>query len=538
MRNLFLYIIRRNAGILCALLFVFVSFSLKAQIFQTQRYEKKHKGSDEYYHLISLKETGLALLRERDKYEGNKRLWEITILDTALHEKKSVEYYIEERFPMVGYEVAPQRLYMLYRTGENSRNSFRLIEIDTDNGVEISRHEIKPEVDFKITHFIKVGLSVALGGYVSDEPAILLYHLNDKNIKVVPGFFQKDNQLVDLRANQNQTFNTVLIDRISRAEQKVVFKTFDESGKLLLDDVVAIDNNHSLQANISSTLQREELMVFGTWGDRQGKQSSGFFSLPVDPFSDQKIKYFHLGSLEHFLDYLNPKKAQRIKENTKNDVEAGKKPSYAAYVMPYKIEEHKDGYLLLAEVYNPVNNSNPYYSTPFGNSYNTNPFYYYNPFWPAYFPGMRTYRPYYFNNNNVKNSNEVKTLSSVVLAFDGKGDLIWDQSIKLDDIEKPSLEQVADYYYDGSALSLVYKKESELKFKSVNFSDGSVSEAVEKIKLNDPLDEIRSEKESEGGLMHWVNNTFFIWGYQTIRNQSNKDDRVRDVFYINKVVVR
>ena len=53
---------------------------------------------------------------------------------------------------------------------------------------------------------------------------------------------------------------------------------------------------------------------------------------------------------------------------------------------------------------------------------------------------------------------------------------------------------------------------------------------------SDPADDIRSEKDYEGGVRQWYNNTFYVWGYQTIRNVT-KDDRVRDVFYINKVVV-
>jgi hypothetical protein len=66
--------------------------------------------------------------------------------------------------------------------------------------------------------------------------------------------------------------------------------------------------------------------------------------------------------------------------------------------------------------------------------------------------------------------------------------------------------------------------------------DGAAKESSQKIRLSDPADEIRSENESEDGIKHWTGNTFYMWGYQTIRNV-HKDDRVRDVFYINKVVV-
>jgi hypothetical protein len=82
----------------------------------------------------------------------------------------------------------------------------------------------------------------------------------------------------------------------------------------------------------------------------------------------------------------------------------------------------------------------------------------------------------------------------------------------------------------------MYKKESELKLKVIGLEDNQVSENTIKVKTSDPQDEIRSDKEFEGGVRQWMPGSFFVWGYQTIKN-TTKADRVRDVFYINKVVV-
>lgn len=515
--------------------FVIACMPSYAQVTQTHRFEKLKKSNDEFFSIISLKEEGLALLREKNKFSGSKQLWEVLFLDTALQERKTLELEINQRHPLVGYEHIKNHLYLLYRTGETNKNSLELIDLDIENGSENARFEIKPELDFKLTHFSKVGSNMVLGGYVSNEPAILLFNMGSKNITVVPGFFQKDNELVDLRVNQNQTFNTVLIDRSSRSERKLVFRTFDETGKLLLEDIVPIDEDRALQTSISSTLEREDLMILGTWGERQGKQSMGFFSLPVDPFGEQKINYLYFGELDHFVDYQNPKRAQKIKERTHQDVVEGRKPPYSAYVMPFKLEEHPEGFLLLAEVYHPSSNINPYYNSPYSSPYYSNP-YYYNPFWPGYYPGMRMYRPYSYG-NNVKNADEIRTYESSLIAFDPAGKKIWDHSIKLDEIKRPSLEQLSDYFYYNGTVYFIYKKESELNVKTIVISDGTASENKQKIRLSDPTDELRSENEQEDGVKHWVGNSFYVWGYHTIRNV-HKEDRVRDVFYINKVVAK
>ena len=525
--------IRAHAVFLAALLFSLTSY---AQISQPHRFEKQQKNSDDYYNIISLKENGLALYRERDKYKASNQIWELTLLDTTLQERSLVELEIKERYKLIGYEVTPDYLYFLYRTGETTKNDFELIEVDIrGSGKETIRYQIKPELDFKLTHFIKAGSNFVFGGYVSNEPAVVLYELPSKQLRVIPGFFQKDTELVDLRTNVNQTFNTVVIDRGSKDNRKLILRTFDDTGKQLLEDVVPIDEQKSLQTGITSALQREDLAIIGTWGERNSKQSVGFYFLEVNPFQEQKIKYVDFGQLTHYLDYVNPKRAERLKQNSQDDATAGRIPNYTNYVMPFAVSEYPQGFLLLAEVYSPVSNVNPYYNSP----YYYNP--YYNPYgyspYGFYYPGLsRMYRPYAYNNNN-RSTNDIRTHATALLSFGSDGKINWDHSIKLDEIKMPGIEQVTDFCLVDNQLYFLYRKESELMFKAIGIEDGEAVESKIKVQTSDPADEIRSEKELEGGVRQWSSNTFYVWGYQTIRN-TTKEDRIRDVFYINKVVVK
>ena len=513
------------------------SFHLaQGQISQTQRYERQQKNSDDYFNVISLKEEGLALFRERDKYKGSNKVWELILLDTALSEKSTLELEVNGRYKMIGYEVAPGQMYFLYRTGETTKNDFELIEVGLkDKIAETARYQIKPELDFKLTHFIKAGKNFIFGGYVNNEPAIILFELPTKHIRVIPGFFQKDTELVDLRTNQNQTFNTVLVDRSTKENRKFVLRTFDEAGKQLLEDVVPIEDGKSLQTGITSTLQREDLAVIGTWGERNSKQSVGFYFLDVNPFQEQPIKYLDFGQLNHYLDYLPSKRVERLKQNSQDDAKAGRIPNYMNYVTPFTVAEYQKGFILLAEVYTPVSSTSPYYSNP----YYYNP--YYNPygFYPSgfYYPGLsRMYRPYMYN-SGARNTNEIRTNATAVISFSSDGKVNWDHSIKLDEMKMPGLEQVSDYLMKNDQLYFLYKKESDLKLKVVSLQDGQALENSIKVKTNDPIDEIRSEKEFEGGVRQWLPDAFYVWGYQTIRN-STQEDRMRDVFYIIKVVVK
>jgi hypothetical protein len=520
--------------LLAACLLTEISFS---QISQPHRYEKKQKGSDDYFTIIPAMDEGLVLLRSKDKYNGNKNIWELIYLDTALRETRSLEFEVSNKNNLAGYEYVKGELYLLYRIGDTNKNSLELIQF-TMSGVEVARFEISPELDFKLTHFNKAGPNIVLGGYVSKEPVILIYELATKLIRVVPGFFQKENELVDLRINQNQTFNTVIIDRSAKSEKKIVFKTFDTHGKMLLDDIVAIDDIKSLQSCLTSTLERDELMVLGTWGDRQAKQSVGFFTLVIDPFHDQKINYINFSTLDHFMDYMKPARAKRIKESTEKDIQAGRNPDFANYVMPFRMEENKKGFFVLAEVYTQSGGTsqlnNPYVNPMYGTM---SPYLYnlYMPYSSFYYPRM--YRPYYYNGSQ-KSAFEFQTTEAVLLAIDADGKLLWDQSMEIEDVKRSALEQTSEFYYSGQDVVFFYKApENELRIKTIDLDNTDVSTNTEKLRLLDPQDEFRSER-NESGLKKWYGNAFYVWGYQTIRNLKNKEDRVRDVFYVNKIVVK
>ena len=87
-------------------------------------------------------------------------------------------------------------------------------------------------------------------------------------------------------------------------------------------------------------------------------------------------------------------------------------------------------------------------------------------------------------------------------------------------------------------MHFLYKNESELRIKTINLGDQEVKETTEKIKLTNSTDEIRSEREQIGSVKHWFGKNFYVWGYQSIRNNASTEDKSRQVFYINKVVAR
>jgi len=514
---------------LATLLFV-TCLNALSQIQQPNRFEKEVKFNDTDFTVISLKTDGLAVIREKNDYKSGNQIWEVILLDTALQGSEPIEFEIDDHYHLAGYEHSAGHAYFLFTESE-IRGYMTLVAINIKTK-HVDHYEIKPEINLRLTQFSKVGENFVYGGFVNRESAVLLFNPASDNLKVVPGFFQKESELVDMRVNENQTFNTILIDRGDHSNKKIVFKTFDASGKQILEDITTIDEDIVLQTSMSSTLEREDLIILGTWGKVNSKQATGFYSLPINPFTEQKIKRIHFGTLTHYLDYLKPKKAASIKLKSSTAIEAGRIPDFTDYVMPFKIVEHANGFLLLAESYNPTSTSNQTVpNLPYGYNPYTSPY-------GGYYPTRGVYSPYPTSyGNNVQNSEEIKTVESVVVAFDGSGTVLWDYSLPLTNIKMESLEQVCDFALIERNIHFLYKNESELKIKTINLDDQEVAESTEKIQLSQPLEEIRSESEQVGTVKHWFGNNFYVWGYHSVRNRASNADKTRQVFYINKVVV-
>jgi hypothetical protein len=388
-------------------------------------------------------------------------------------------------------------------------------------------------LDFKLTHFTVVGNSAVFGGYVTRQTAVLLYEMATDHVRVVPGFFVENTELLDLKANRNATFNALLVERGNREKKLLLLKTFDESGLLLLEDEIEVDSGKTILAGTTSTLEHDELLLAGTWGQGNTKQAIGLFAVLVDPFSKQPIRYFDFAELGHFLDYMPPKRAMKIKNKAERRRQAGKPLVYRTNLHVIKMEESAKGFVLLSEIYNPAVNAN--YSS--WNSYYSP---YYNPYGYGYYPyGFNPMMNRYYNSpyspyGSPGRNTDVTVLHSSLVVFDRQGKLVEDFGFRFE-AKLPVLEQVSDFIASKKFIQF-YKKEKEI-YLSTNWEDGNPAEQdTLKIQLKSPEGIVRREAGDEGGVRYWFGPYIYVWGYETIKNKAQQSSEpVRYVYYVNKV---
>ncbi len=502
-----------------------------AQVSQTARWEQELKNSSNHYTLIPMGSQGIALVHDKQKYEAGKHVWEIIALDTLLQEKWTQEISVDNRYNFIGHDFRDGFVYFLFRYGETDSGDLKVLKMgDGKDGVET--HSYDPQLSIKLTHFNVIESKAILAGYLSSEPAILLFDLENDQGRIVPGLFVKSTQLLDVRVNTNNTFNIVLSESPSKANKKLVIKTFDHTGTLLLDDAIGVEGNKTILSAVTSTLSRDELLIAGTWTEGVNQQAAGFYSVTVDPYNEQKINYYDFPQLSHFLEYLSPKRQAKTKSKADRKRAQGKVPDFRVAASPVRIEETTDGFLFFLEAHSSTTEPSQY------NRYNGYPFSG-MPYPYGFYPGAgypyRLYNSPYFYNPAFNNSGavEVKMLQASVVVLDAKGAWLADHGRKLDEIKKPTADQISDFLYHNNKVAILSAKEKELVWQ-ISQSDGvPLVNEKKTIRLQLATEAIRSD-DDDATVRHWFGSQMIVYGYQTIKNPEKGN---RDVFFINKVTV-
>src|ERR1700759_1018866 len=104
--------------LLTTIAFSFFCVAAFSQITQVGRFEAEQKSSDASWTIISMKEKGIALVRDRNKFLNNEKAFEIRILDSLLHEVSRTEVGVSSRMSLIGYEYTGDYVYVLLRSGD------------------------------------------------------------------------------------------------------------------------------------------------------------------------------------------------------------------------------------------------------------------------------------------------------------------------------------------------------------------------------------------------------------------------------------
>ena len=462
-----------------------------------------------------MKDQGIVLFREIEKDDNFKEdTWEVIHVDTALNVKSTRNYTIDAKSDLNGYEIRDQYLYLLYRMGPYQKDDFKILKIEMNTG-DVQHFDIKQIVPITLSEFTIVGNAALLGGYVNYRPALIHYDFGEQKIKVLPGIYRNNSELIEVNVNEeNRTFNVILTEKTRDRRATVGVKSFNEKGELLTNFQLEPKPNTSLLYGRSTKFNNSHQMVIGTYAIKKSNYSRGIYIAKFDAEGQEDITYFNFADLQNFFSYMRAKREARIKKKIERRKIEGKKLRFNYRFLVHNLIEDDDGkYLMIGEAFYPKYNSNGY---------------------GGYFGGGFVRGAGRYQRNLAFEG--FKYTHAVVIAFDKLGKLLYDNSFEINDVLSYDLEQFVNVSVEDDRLVLLYVYENVIRSKLVQADEVLEGKSFDEIALNFEEDVAKNPDSEFGGLELWYDNKFFAYGVQKIKNLTGQSVKLnREVFFVNKI---
>jgi hypothetical protein len=499
-------------GALILFLLIFIS-SAQAQIDQPGRFEIELDIFDDEFYVLSGEEQGLLVYKPLKVFDGKNQLWKFIKLDTTLQVQWERDFYINQTHVYRGFDYSGSNFSLLYQITEKSSLDLLLLQLDEFNG-DTSMHRIKNLVRLELDQFEMNPEAAVIAGYYNTDPVVIHYDLKAKKSKVLPGIYGHKTELAHVRVDDDY-INILLTARTFDNSNTLTLKTYDPEGNYLDSYTFQPANDVGLVFGRVAKLDIEGSLICGTYGSRKSDFSRGLFIANHSEESKQEIRYFNYADLDNFFTYLKAKRQKRISEKITRKKVKGKKVKFNYRLLVHDIMKNGDEYIMLGEAFYPKYNSYGTYS-PYSSSYGS---YSGRNYMPPSFAGYRY-------------------THAVVIGFNEKGEILWDNSFQISDILSFQLEQFVHADVRDDKIVLLYLYENEIRTKIISGSEVVEGRSFNNMRLTFEDDVIndKSSYSNVGGLDKWYDHTYFAYGVQKIKNLRDTGVKLnRRVFYINKV---
>jgi len=486
-------------------------------ILQPNRIEfiKERVNSD--FHVISGRENGILVVEETSKTApGGGYIWNVNFIDTAFNVVWKRRDIVKGRSSLIGYEYFGGKYYLLFSTNQFRSEQLLVLQYAADDD-EVKSYELTTVFPVGIEHFESVGETLLLAGYANGRPVLITYDLNDRIPKVVPGFYDNKNEILDLVVDErSKLFTVVMSEKMRNKKYTVRVKTFNDRGDLVQDNLLDPGERKSLLDGATTTFSGGLQYLAGTHSKKSLQYSQGFYLSKFINGRQQFNKYYSFAELSNFWDHLKPRREKRILRKIEKKKEKGKVKRFNYRLLVNEIIEKDDFYIMIAEAYYPRYN----YSSNNGiGGFNS-----FNQF--GSFRGSQLNNPYFLG---------YKYTHAAVVGFDKNCNIMWDHTFRIEDRQSYSLEKNVAVSSSDNEVVLMYLEENEIRSKIIEGNKIIEGRTFNPIKLSFDYDELKTKDPSLEKIERWYEDLLIAYGDQSIKNLSMVGNEVREVFYINKI---
>ncbi len=490
-------------------LLLFTITSSYSQFSQTDRVEFELDEKDEDFLIISADNDGLFLSRKVKNRETKRDFkYELTKLDTSLKIDWKINDYVDLEYQQVGYDYIGPYVYFLYNSSLKKRK-FKAIRFHKETQAK-EVFDIEMDFEIQLTEFEVIDETLIFGGYVNNRTSFVAYKFGDPITLVLPGFRNDPNEIMELEAEPgNKVFNVLLSYITPDKKRSLSIKSYNSDAKLVKDFELKPQGDYGLLYGRSVSVNDDLHLVVGTYTLRKSDLSRGVFVSTVSQDESHVINYYNYADLKNFFNYMKAKKEIRVKKKIERRKIKGKKNKFFYKLIVDDIIELDDQYIMIGEAFYPKYN--------YGAS------------------GYSSFSPYSYSNSYFEG---YKYTHAVIIGFDKKGRILWDNSFEIQDVITYFLNHYVQAVPTKDGILLLYLFENSLRTKLIKGT--KVLDVQENAELKNPYEDDSLVKDiSFSKLEKWYNNNLFAYGIQEISSAgATENDEKREVFFINKISVK
>ncbi|MBL7857194.1 MAG: hypothetical protein JNM57_05855 [Cyclobacteriaceae bacterium] len=499
-------------------LFIFsilITHASEAQVAQGNRLEFSLGELDTSFEVVNAEEKGIFLYRQFVLPDNS---LELIYIDTAFQLKWRGAIRLEKNLSVVRTKFFNTSLYVLLRFRDYSRNDLFMLIIDADKST-YTIEEFRNYIPMQITTFDMTQRAALVGGYFNRIPIVLYLSLADKKSKVAPGLFTETGELTQVRTYDDGSFDVLVSARNLQRQQTVYIRNYDQEGTLVNKIPLEPERNKNFTFGRSIKTHNGNQVVAGTYGNRNSEYSKGIYIASIDPLGSQQIQYYSYGDLQNFFKYMKSRREQRVKNRIERRKAKGLKIRLNYRLMVHELVPYQNQFILLGEAFYPryIYSDRSFFGG----------FYQYN---YSYAPYSRIQNGRIFDGYNYTHA--------IVIGFNAKGKLLWDNSFEINDVKTFEMEQFVKLDDQQQQLAMIYLYNHQLRTKIIRDNNVLEGKTMEPIKLNSDTDFVRKGDTEKSKLEYWYEHNFYAYGVQKISNtRQNRSELKRKVFFINRIKI-
>lgn len=342
---------------------------------------------------------------------------------------------------------------------------------------------------------------------VDQHVTVALLDLATGKHRMLPSVYEPLPTQLTFLADSARKRVEVIMSQSNGYKARLQLKQLSAAGQLLTSEFVQTESERGLITAQVSLGDSTDRLLAGTYTLRDPRYSQGLFSADLTAGTTptgvrQSLRFYDFTRLKHFFDYLKPARAARIRQRSEQRRATDRQLRLRYRLLVHDLLPSPDGYVLVAEIYYPRYCNNSYGLSIAGNSY-------------------RQFDGYH-------------STHAIVCGFDRRGNLLWDNTFVLKDVENYDLVETVRLrpLADERRLVMAYLEEEEIRYKIIDRAVATPNDLAVPLQPAQPDSKEKLSSTSQEGLLAWYGSRFLAFGYQYVRAPRGAG---RDVFFLNVI---